>query len=524
MKVSNQVITIQPPIGGVSRRVGYQNQPPYTCYDCVNMWPTEYGGGRTLLSTRPRQETESVPAGFDAINMLADINGVVSGQPTRSMVMAKGGDIYWWDGPGTGWVAATGAAASSVTTLQAQVSAKAFLQKLYIENPGAKPIVFDYATGIATVMVESAGTVPNGLEGLVVWQGALWGFVDNVVYGSRIGNALDWDFAAVLTDKGGAFFTAGEDEGLIRGEVQGLIPLTTDTLLVCTLEGIMAIYGHPRKGGIIEDFSDHVLISQYAWCRAPDNHVYAMTQQGIIKISPQNGVPPQLLSDQHLPTNFAYSALDNNQPFNMSYDVVHKGIHINSGILTTDEHWWYDLVGGGFFRMSFGNNRGPNVVLENPPINEGLQSPVMYGCENGSLYTLTSAGTETFTAEVYIGPIALANNLLQQGKIQQGMVTFNEVEPTMAGQMDISVGPSAIDALTRAVDDQPQYVIDLAELSAGSRVFFPKLTGNSMVIHVSQTSGVFSLDQMAMSVIPAGTNRMHRYLPKDGLPPPTVQI
>lgn len=522
MKISNSVITVQPPIGGINRRVGFQNQPPFTCYDCTNFWPTTHASGRTLLSTRPRQLAQTNPAGT-GIYGTEVVNGLASaGHPARSMVCNSDGTLYYWSG--SAWVASTGAAASSLPTF-GQTGMQTLLQKVYIEpaSTTSKPLVFDYASGVltTTVMVESAGTVPDGLTMFTVWQGALWGagapLTPAVLYGSRIGNGLDWDFAAVATDTGGAFFTAGENEGLLRGDIRAIIPHTTDTLLVCTVEGIVAIYGHPRKGGIIEDFSDHVAVGKDAWAKGPDNSTYILTQDGLIAIPPQSGAPPVLVSDPLIPDELQFNAFAG-QPVNLAYDVVHKGFHISQGILTTDDYWWFALgAGGGFFRMSFSNGRAPNVMLENPPINQAVQSSVLYGTDNG-FYRLEASGNESMAASVHIGPIPIAQNLLLKSKLQQATVVFGDAEPTVTGSLNVATGNSGIDALGRSLDSASQFSVDLAELSAGSRVMYPKLTGNAMVIHVSQLTGDVAFDQMVFSVVPAGNNNQNRYQPTLGPP------
>jgi hypothetical protein len=525
MRFSNQVITVQPPIGGINRRVGYQQQPPYTTYDCQNFWPTRAETGRVILATRPRLEEQlPAPAAFTGIYGLETVNGLASANhPARSMVCNAGGTIYYWTG--SAWVAATGAAASSAPT-SGQTGMQTFLQKVYIQpaSTTSTPIVFDYDAGaLDATLMAGAFPPPDGLTMFAVWQGALWAagapLTPGVLYASRVGDADDWDFSAPITDTGGAFFTAGENEGLLRGDVRAIIPHTTDILLVCTVEGIVAIYGHPRQGGIIEDFSDHVCVGKDAWCKGPDNATYILTQDGLIKIPPQSGVPPVLVSDPKIPDELQFNAYEG-QPVNMAYDVVHGGFHISRGILTTDDYWWFDEGnGGGFFRMALQNGRAPNVMLENPPFNQATQSSVAYGTDNG-IFVMEVGGTENFTAECYIGPIALAPNLMKQGKVQQAAIVFGELEPTMVGQIDFTVASSAIDCLSRSLDDEPQFVVDLAELAVGSRLMYPKVTGNSLVIHVSQTSGDFSLDQMVLTVTPAGNNNMVRYVPPGGGSPP----
>ena len=501
---------IPAPIGGIFKKVGVQNQPPNTCEDCLNFWPKIGSSGKISLATRPGLALVTTPASKFQVNILADVNGVVSGKPTRSMILGIDTDLYWWNG--STWIAATGASASAMPNpgTNFQISAKAFLQEVYIQNPAGKPFVFNYTTGAVDLMVESAGTVPNGLDNLVVWQGALWGSLENVLYGSRVGNGKDWDTSVVATDTGGAFFTGGESEGLVRGEITAVIPHTTDTLLVCTVEGIAAVYGHPRKGGFIEDFSDHIAVSQHAWCKGPDNSTYILTQDGIIQIPPQAGVPPVPISEGKIPGELQFSALQTSRPLNMAYDVEHRGIFIGTGNIQTDDTWWYDLDGGGFFRMRFANGHGPIVMLENPPFDEGLLSSVVFGTENG-LYRLDASTAPTTNGEVKIGPIKIAPNVMQQSMIETAYVVFSGTPSGVVGTFELIVGATAQDAINRANAEAPQFSRSLAAINSGSRFMFPRITGSSAVVRIDQTAGDVAFDEIVLGVHAAGLNRAAKY-------------
>jgi len=185
-------IAVSPPLGGVSKVVGYQNQPPFTSYKSINFWSIDVMSGRAVTASRPPLVAFDEPSGTGPVNFLARVNGVAAGKPLQSMVCARDGDIYWWNGGN--WVAATGAQAGAVADSY-QVYGAAQLQVVYIAQESAAPIAFSYVTGAAATLVASAGVVPTDMRFFASWQGALWGAGQlaspHILYGSRVGDATD---------------------------------------------------------------------------------------------------------------------------------------------------------------------------------------------------------------------------------------------------------------------------------------------------------------------------------------------
>lgn len=354
-------LRLQPPLGGVNRRMAFQDQPPYTSLYTMNVAPTDPQIGRRVVSTRPvfRPMLDDALSNFSA-NMIEPINGVASGKPLQSLLTCMAGSYRWFDG--TTFQYATGSKASSGDT-GVPLFARAFLQEVIIPKSSSKPHVFDYVAGTVETMVETYGTAPTGCTMFQVWQGALWGAgtpsTPHILYGSRIGDAHDWNYGAPLSDEGGAFYTAGEDEGRLRGAITAIMPQTEDTMIVSTLEGLVAMRGHPRMGGVFEDIAGPYVHGQGAWCKTPNNTLYFMTSLGVMKLEPESGVPA-LVSTGSLPNVYGLGGMVG-IPYNYFSPTVTMGYEprwdaIIIRIRGTDRPendygWWLDVETGGFFPM-----------------------------------------------------------------------------------------------------------------------------------------------------------------------------
>lgn len=517
MQPPSRVKTIQAPLGGISRRVGFQNQPPFTCIDANNFWPINYKTGRSVMATRPPRRVLESPAGGGAltVNMAERINGVATGRPEQGVVVAENGQLYWWNG--VDWTAATGAQAGSVATT-GSVAAQTFLSRMLIQSSG-KPIVFNYLDGTAVTMVETAGTVPDGLEMFAVWQGAVWaaGATDspNVLYASRIGNALDWDFSVGINDTGGAFFTAGENEGLIRGDITAIIPHSTDTLLVGTTEGIIAIYGHPRKGGIIEDFSSRRVAGSRAWCKGPDDTTYIFTDEGIVAVPAQGGGGVIPVSSKAVPGALSFSATDLittiSPSTTMAYDRAFNGIHI----YTPSFGWWFDLNTNGFWRMSYPDVLG---MLEEPPVTLDIPGTVMaYGSGGMQVFDDTLDATESYSASAFLGPVQISSSVLDQAMVTQARAVVDVGQGS--GTLAFATGTNGQDSFTRAAAGNAQYTRTVDPATNAETVFYPRIRGQALCIEVTATGGrtPFVVEEVAIGIGSRGVNRGNANPPPLGL-------
>jgi hypothetical protein len=503
-------LTIKAPLGGESRRFGFQSQDaqPFTTYYSNNMWPLDAQTGRAVTATRPPLDTFSTPTG--TVNMLAKINGVASGKPLQSFVCAEDGQLMWWDG--TGFIDATGTGAAAMETT-APLFAWPFLQKVYIPQFDDKPWVFNYVDGTVEELVESEGTIPNDLRMFVVWQGALWGAgrldAPNIIYGSRVGDGTDWDFAAPITDTGGAFFSGGENEGLLNGPITALIPHSYDTMLVSTTEGFVAFRGHPRVTKFTSQHDAPYVLGQGAWCKTPDENLYYLSREGLIQVAPGDAVNFVNVSIGKLPDELRGLPYDYENPtISLEYDSLFHGIHITVRGASA-QAWWFDLTARGFHRMTFSSY--PQVMLDFSPIQNANQSSVLYG--GTGLKRMDRFGSETIASEMTAGPFRMASDITMKSKMQRAKFVLGEGSLSGSGTVRLYAGADAEDAVRRydLEDNALQYSITLEKLLALNNVCHPKLAGNAGMLSIESTTGRIVFEEMTLNLHTAGMNRIVKF-------------
>lgn len=507
-------LTLDSPLQGVIRRTAYQTQPPFSCYDSLNFWPLDCKTGRAVFASRPGLQPVPSPGGL-TVNMLARVNGVATTKPLQGIIGAFSSDVYWWNG--TSWTAATGAQASAVVTNR-PVYATAFLQEVFIFNDTTAPLVFSYVDGDVVTLVATAGTVPLDCRFGVVWQGALWIAgqlaTPNILYASRVGDAYDWDFSVDAEDEGGAFFTGGEDEGLLNGPITALMPQTADSMIISTMEGLSILRRHPRQGGEFESLSaETYVLGQGAWCKTPGDVLFFMTPLGLMKLDPGETAVPTQISRNLIPEDLLGLIYDYENPVvSMCYDSRWNGIHITVRDIQ-EQAWWYDLTLGGFHKMSFTGY--PYVLNEYPPFVGETTSGVLYGGAGyGSLARMDTFSDESFTMEAIIGPIKISQNANEKSIITQVRSVFGRDTPVesddAAGRLQIAVGSDGQDAVNRILLEQAQYTQSLDALEASNGVCYPRVSGHAMAVRFQQTGGSLALEEQAVALRNSGFNRMPR--------------
>lgn len=371
-------IVIQPPLAGVNQRMGYQRQPPFSTKSSSNYWPFDVDSGRAVTATRPGQANFTAPG--STVEMLAPLNGNLTGKPDQSMVACSAGSIFWYDGDI--WRAATGGAASSADTGRA-VYGRSFLQQTFIMDEGNPPIVFDYELETATSMSARAGSAPTDCRMAEVWQGALWLAGDSdqpeILFGSRTGDPFDWDFGVSDDDPGGAWWTSGVNAGLLTGPITAIFGQTADTMIVSTFDGIFAMRGHPRRQGIFSRISGNLFVlGQGAWCRAPGDVLYMLTPNGLAALDPSPNAVVTLVSRDKIPDKLIGLTFDYEDPrVSMAYSTRWNVVYI-AVREASPTYFLYDLNAGGFHEMSFSGN-APYVMAEYEPAITADTCGVLWG-------------------------------------------------------------------------------------------------------------------------------------------------
>lgn len=515
MPYSRGTIIVQPPIGGISRRTTFQQQPPFSSYGSVNFWPIDAISGRITTATRPRLQLQTTPSETPPrVNMITPVNGSFSGQPFESLVANVKDSLYWWTG--TAWQAATGTKAGSVDVDRA-IYATPFLSKVYIPVETNKPIVFDYDTGAAEQIVETVGTAPSDCRISATWQGCVWlaGSVasgPHILYASRTGDAEDWDYTVAASDIGGAFFTGGQNEGLLTGPITALMPQTAETMLVSTVDGIMAMRGHPRRGGVFEPISkQQSVLGNGAWAKTPDNVVWFLSKQGLYKVEPNSPVPVAV-SREKIPRELIGLTYNYEDPtVCMAYDSMWDVIYITVRDNNQNQSWLFDPRTGGFHQMLMSAN--PWVMYEHMPFQTESASGVLFGRADGFWrFDIFGNQEDEMSSSIIVGPIQITENPNEIAKVVKLRTIFgrNTPDTDAAGTLIVCGGVDGQDAISRLMNGQHQYQVSIETLKHGNAVVYPHVAGSAIVFALTQSAGDIAIEQFVMDTQPMGMNNQLR--------------
>ena len=506
---SKITLTLQPPLGGMVRSTSFQVQPPFSSFDSLNFWVVDAKTGRLVVATRPSLSTLTAPTG--AVSLLSNVSGVSSGNPFLSFVAAFDGTLYYWDG--TQLTVATGTKATSIDTGR-NVSAAALIDKVYITEAGGKPIVFDYTDPTNTEeMADTPGSVPTNTRIAVAWSGALVlaGKQESphILYMSRVGVPTDWDFSVGPEDRFGAFFSDTVDDGKLSGPITALMPQNGQVLLVGTLSGTLALRGHPRQGGGFEPVGDAYPLGQGAWVKLPDGRILMLTPEGIMSLDPTPGAVLTPVSRGKIPDELKELIYTYDDPnVTMIYDSRWDGVHIFVRGLQ-EQAWRYDLVTGGFVRDEIGSY--PFAAIEFNDFKTENTSGVLLGRYDG-LKFFDRHGTEAISCSLTTAPVKISESQGVKSKIQQLRVVFGRDTPTEvdSGELRLATGTDGQDAIDRMLSGNHQYSISLTALKDNNGVCHPKVSGHAAVISISSDNGDVAIEEMSLTAITSGVNRLPR--------------
>ncbi len=494
-------LTVQPPVGGISRRSTYQTQPPFTSYDSENYWPIDVKTGRITTATRP--PLKLFGSREEEVNMVSPVSGTHATLPAKSFAASFAGTLFYWNG--TTMVQATGSKATSLDT-GGFLSAAAVENQLVITKSGANdPFVFDYAgSQDVEAIAESSpgGTMPQGATTAVNWKGALWLAKDNILFASRVGDITDWDFTVGLDDEFGAFFTDGDFKGTIAGPITAVMPQVSDVMMVSTVSGVLAMRGHPRQGGVFEAVGTSFALGQGAWCLTPDNTLLMLTPLGLMALPPEPGAVFTPISVEKIPDQLIGLSYDRDDPLvNMIYDNRWNGIHIY--VRGAEEQaWWFDLNTGGFHRMEVGSY--PFAIAEFSDFITESTSGVLLGRYNG-IYSFDRFATEDINASVVVGPVKISKSTHHAGKIINARVTFARDTPTGSGTLKIATGIDGQDAVNRMRKGEHQYTVQIAALADNNGMCYPSIAGHAVVFAFSTDTGDLAIEEITCNIEQMGT-------------------
>lgn len=480
------------PVGGLYRRAGYQAQPARTTPDCVNVRPLDTLDGRERGGSRPGLVVGFDPGVHSPVQALRNVSYWSSGTLVERVMGVAGGipflaDVY--DGAlVTSSVAVSGSSLGATTghVGHAQIGSTVYLAD------GVTLKTLDVSTGVVAVAASAAGTVPTGCSLACMYGGRLVLAGGNVVYFSRLGAPLNFDFHWTLsnpTDRGNAIAETTATEPFAFGpEATALIPLGDRLVVAC--ENEMHAVAGPAIGGTRLLLSRGLgVIGPRAWCQLPDGSVMFLSRAGLA-VLPRQGVP-ELLSRSVLPSEF----LDVVDTVSMAYDVAEHGVHI---AITPDEgqgtHWFLDLDTKGFFPDQFASEHWHFTDVMSVNLTLDGRSRVLLGGRDGVVRWYDSDAADdcgtAFDSYVVYGPVRASGDLFVDSMARE-----------MVAVTDASSAAVTWTVLSGATGEE---VVDSpGELATGtfkvgrSHVAFPRVRSGDVAIKLS-ASAAWAVELLAV--------------------------
>lgn len=480
-------IFIPAPTGGIQRQTGFQQTPNLSSIESVNFWPIDYISGRRVSATRPPMAAFASPG--TNVNLLAPVSGDATQTPQETMIAASNGTLYYYNSTSS-WSAIT--SASTITTGR-QIFAWPYLKRVPIMNTTTS-LIFNYADLTLVPWTATVGTLPADCRIVVAWAGGVWITGDpvtpHVVSGSRTGNIFDWDFAASATDTAGAFQFTGENEGMVGEPVTALVPFSSDTMLIASADGLWALRGHPRRGGILEKISDKIgILGQGAWTKGPNGELFFMSRMGVATMQPGGNSVPTLLSEKVVPSELVglpHSYLD--PKINLEYDVRWNGVHVTVRGAEA-QAWWLDLSGdGGFHEMTFAEY--PVTIARFDSQETEAASGVLYGRDDG-IFRFDADGAESIAYKLVTNPTPIAESLSTRSVVSKATVLLHsDTTENVDSYVTLHGGANGDDAYDRYVNEIPTlaYTVTVPSLLSSFGRCYPKITGNSVIMELAGTS------------------------------------
>lgn len=232
---------------------------------------------------------------------------------------------------------------------------------------------------------DGVGDVPADLQGSVaannIWDDYQWVM-------SRQGDVEDYTFAA--DDAQTPIAGSCCDAGRIPDKIKAIAPFSDDYCIIGCESSVWVIRGDPAWGGSIDVImNSDGIFGNNAWCFDQDGNFYFANYTGLYMLPRGLGALRNLSRDK-IPNIFADISAAHKAEVNLAYDYENQGISISCPGLGDPAgdygRYWYDLRTSGFF-----------------PEEDGV--------------------TESSESEVMYGPIAMASDECQRGKVLNLSIT-----------------------------------------------------------------------------------------------------
>jgi hypothetical protein len=522
------------PAGGVHRRLAFQQAPPFTTPDALNVRTDDLLASRERGGSRPglaRYAELGAMVLDNPVRLIADV-AYVSGGAYAQKVVASSNEKLYYDNAGT-WTEVGGGPPQLMS--DRMLTAADHLQKLYIAGDtghadSPRLCVFDPAGNTLALVVASMGTVPVKCDLVCQWRDriVLAGDRDNphLWYMSKSGDPTNWDYSPGSTTSLDAVSATNSDAGRIGEPIRALIPHTDQCMLFGCSSSVWALVGDPQFGGSLFPINYEVgVLDRAGWCYDSEGNLWLFTQDGLYAHGP--GCPSRdsklvSVSREKLPAELLRIDRDA-YTVSMTYDFFARGIHLfvtkTSGS-TGVGHWFIDTrvtragdrvtaADAAFWPQSFQTTHEPTAVFarrDYVPASSGL-SPVLLGGRDGYVRQFNDAlaqddGDNAITSYVDFGPVPLGATGYH-GRLEEVQVVGANGSGNL--KLAVRVGNNAEEAYSAT--RQEEYILTRNGLN---RTVRPRARGNAALLRIQGTEAntKWSVEAMDIRREQAGVRRV----------------
>lgn len=494
------MIRLPQPFKGVVRRLAFADQPEGTLLDARDVLPFDCKTDRMCLAVRP-----GFGLFWDGIQQVTGAAGLYTiGVATGAshgveLLVANSTTLYRWTG--SGW----SSVGTIPTTSGRAIHAAPLYNTLYIacntsgSPPNHRYRKYTHGGSVSEWYASTAGVIPQNCQMITEWAGriVMASSSSRTIFFSAIDDPEDWDYTAT---------SFGRATQVAIDEVPtALIPHNRDCLLVGAKGAMHAFRGDPTGGGHREKFAFVVgPINSTAWCKSSDDWVWFLAHDGLYRIPPGCGDPPEPISRDSIPRSLV--GLDGvSNVAVVGYDERWRLIHIYvSG--PKAQHWLYDITAGGFWPITAPGS-DIRMVHRFGPIDDITSSGTLIATGGGvrRLESTEPLGGSQKAYATFLLPIAKTS---EKTLIEKSHVVFSEQTTDTDAKVQLLAGENA-ERLAAGLDVRASSEITFQSLKNNHWTWHPRVGGTYAMLKITQnsTSHHFSIETIGIEAAPSGVER-----------------
>ena len=510
-----KTIAIPFPVGGVDKRLSYDEQAPLTAVAASNVRPDASISSRERGGSRPGlvKWDSAQPAGANVVRLIGQAFFTSSSAYAKYTYMSANGTLYRWNSAGS-WTQITG-----VTLVgNRPLTGCDLLNKVYIANQvTTEAIVVWTPTGTTmAALVASAGTVPTKCYILARYRDRLIAAGDrdnpHVIYASKQGDPTDWDDTATGVDAAWTLTTA--EAGRVGAPITALAPHGDDCMIVGCAGELWTVRSDPGSNGAIDNLSRTIGIFDYtSWCHDSEGNLWFISHNdGLYFMSAGCGDRPLSVSRERLPEDLL-NLVRGTDVVTMSYDVRDRGLHIvKNG--SSDSAWFVDIKikrtgdaarnWGSFWPAS---HTADHYAMYQYHLTEAdhTKSQALWGGSDGYIRHFDNTASQDDGSADITATYSVVVPMASPGEVG-GLHTLECTPATSSGDIDVAVAVG--NSMEEAADASASATYAFNSVGYNGSIH-PRVRGNAVKLTVSngQSNAEFAVESLLIKVAPQSNRR-----------------